>query len=107
MLPDAFLRQLLPNCGLNGSFSLFSGPYAHCGLDRNDENFAVPVLARFRGGHDQVHDSAGVAVANDDLELYLWQERRAKRSTLYRFGAAFLAPETLHLRYRHTSNNAR
>ena len=100
----AFLRQILPDYGLNGSLSLFSSPYAHCGLDRNDENFAVPVLAGFRGGHDQVHDSAGVAVANDHLELYLWQERRAKRSALRRFGAAFLAPETLHLRYRHTSN---
>ena len=100
----AFLRQILPDYGLNGSLSLFSSPYAHCGLDRNDENFAVPVLAGFRGGDDQVHDSAGVAVANDHLELYLWQERRAKRSALRRFGAAFLAPETLHLRHRHTSN---
>ena len=103
MLPEG-LRQLLPDYGLNGRFSLFSGPYPHCGLDRNDENFAVPVFTRFRGGHDQVHDSAGVAVANDNLELYLWQERRAKRSTLRRLGATLLAPETLHLRYRHTSN---
>ena len=74
----AFLRQLLPDYSLNGRFSLFSGPYPQCGLDRNDENLAIPVLARFRRGDDQVHDSARVAVANDNLDLYLWQERRAK-----------------------------
>ena len=99
----AFLRQLLPDFSLNGRFSLFSGPYPQCGLDRNDENLAIPVLARFRRADDQVHNSARVAVANDNLDLYLWQERRA-RSTLRRFDAAFLAPETLHLRDRHTSN---
>ena len=97
-------QQLLPDDNLDGRLSLFSSPYPYCGLNRNDENFAVPVFARFGRGYDEVHDSAGVAIANHNLELYLWQKRGAERSTLGRLGATFLASETLHLRYRHTSN---
>ena len=104
MLPDGISRQLLPDDNLDGRLSLFSSPYPHCGLNRNDENFAVPVFARFGRGYDEVHDSAGVAIANDNLELDLWQKRGAERSTLGRLGATFLASETLHLRHRHTSN---
>ena len=42
-----FSEQLLPDYVLNGCFSLFSGAYSHRGLDGNDENFAVPILASF------------------------------------------------------------
>ena len=47
MLPDGF-QQLLPGYSLNSRFALFSGPYSHGGLNRDDENLAVTVLAGFR-----------------------------------------------------------